>query len=71
MASAAAATTKDNTNGAATQPEPPSFYDDEENLKKLCNFLRSGEGPPCRQAILMDKRVLYLKGEDDTNNDYC
>ena len=52
----------DDTNGASTTP--PSFYDDEENLEKLCDFLRSGEGPPCRQAILMEKRVLYLKGED-------
>lgn len=59
---AAAAKAADDTNGASTTP--PSFYDDEENLKKLCDFLRSGEGPPCRQAILMEKRVLYLKGED-------
>lgn len=41
----------------------PSFYTEEENLQKLCNFLRSNEGPPVRNALLMDKRVLYLKGQ--------
>lgn len=39
-----------------------SFYEDEENLKKLCNFLRTREGPPVREALLNEKRVLYLKG---------
>jgi len=39
------------------------FYDDEENLKKLCDFLRGKEGPPVREAIEMDKRVYYLKGK--------
>lgn len=39
------------------------FYEDEENLKKLCNFLRSNEGVPVREAIEMDKRVYYLKGQ--------
>jgi hypothetical protein len=33
------------------------FYSDENNLKKLCNFLRSSEGPAVREAIEMDKRV--------------
>jgi hypothetical protein len=41
----------------------PSFYDEEENLQQLCNFLRTNEGPPIREALLMDKRVHYLKGE--------
>ena len=41
----------------------PSFYDDEDNRKKLCNFLRSREGPPVREALLMEKRVHYLKGK--------
>jgi hypothetical protein len=41
---------------------PTSFYDEEENLRKLCDFLRSSEGPPVREALLMDKRVHYLKG---------
>jgi hypothetical protein len=60
------------TNGGDTKPtvdamatngtEPIVFYEDEENLKKLCNFLRSNEGPPVREAIEMDKRVYYLKG---------
>ena len=41
----------------------PSFYTEEENVQKLCNFLRSNEGPPVRNALLLDKRVLYLKGQ--------
>jgi translocation protein SEC62 len=43
--------------------EVPSFYEEEENLKVLCNFLRSNDGPPVREAIEMEKRVQYLKGE--------
>jgi translocation protein SEC62 len=43
------------------------FYSDENNLKKLCNFLRSSEGPAVREAIEMDKRVYYLKGEKLVN----
>jgi len=39
-----------------------SFYEDEENLHKLCNFLRSQEGPKVRESLLMDKRVHFLKG---------
>ena len=37
-------------------------YEDEENLKKLCDFLRSSDGPAVREALLMEKRVYYLKG---------
>jgi hypothetical protein len=40
-----------------------SFYEDEKNLKLLCDFLRSSEGPAVREAIEMDKRVYYLKGK--------
>lgn len=40
-----------------------SFYESEENLMKLCDFLRSNEGPAVREAVEMDKRVTYLKGE--------
>ena len=40
-----------------------NFYENEENLKKLCDFLRSKEGPAVREAIEMDKRVYYLKGK--------
>ena len=36
--------------------------EDEKNLMKLCDFLRSSEGPPVREAIEMDKRVYYIKG---------
>ena len=39
-----------------------TFYDSVENLKKLCDFLRSPEGPAVREAVEMDKRVYYLKG---------
>ena len=46
------------------ETETPSFYEDEDNLRKLCDFLRSGEGPPVREALLMEKRVYYLKGKD-------
>jgi len=44
-----------------------SFYEDEKNLKLLCDFLRSSEGPAVREAIEMDKRVYYLKGEKLVN----
>eukprot|EP00529_Nitzschia_sp_RCC80_P029165 CAMPEP_0113496010 /NCGR_PEP_ID=MMETSP0014_2-20120614/29901_1 /TAXON_ID=2857 /ORGANISM="Nitzschia sp." /LENGTH=331 /DNA_ID=CAMNT_0000389919 /DNA_START=191 /DNA_END=1186 /DNA_ORIENTATION=- /assembly_acc=CAM_ASM_000159 len=43
------------------------FYEKEENLKLLCNFLRTGDGPPVREALLMEKRVYYLKGEKLVN----
>ena len=39
-----------------------AFYEDEKNLNKLCNFLRSSEGPAVREAVMMDKRVYYIKG---------
>ena len=29
---------------------------------KLCDFLRSSDGPAVREAIEMDKRVYYIKG---------
>lgn len=44
-----------------------AFYEDEANLKKLCNFLRSTDGPSVREAIEMDKRVYHLKGEKLVN----
>jgi len=58
------------TNGKAPvkeEEEELSFYEEEENLKQLCNFLRSDMGPPVREAIEMDKRVYYLKGEKLVN----
>ena len=39
-----------------------SFYAEDKNLIKLCDFLRSGDGPAVREAIEMDKRVYYIKG---------
>lgn len=47
--------------------EEANFYDSIENLKKLCDFLRSPEGPAVREAVEMDKRVYYLKGEKLVN----
>ena len=44
-----------------------TFYGDEKNLKALCDFLRSSDGPAVREAIEMDKRVYYLKGEKLVN----
>ena len=38
------------------------FYEDDKQLMKLCDFLRTSEGPPVREAIEMDKRVYYIKG---------
>lgn len=46
----------------STKADASTFYSDVENLKKLCNFLLTGEGPRVREALLMEKRVLYLKG---------
>jgi hypothetical protein len=53
----------DNGTAAKAEEKPKGFYDDVENLKKLCDFLRSGQGPPIREALLMEKRVHYLKGK--------
>jgi hypothetical protein len=39
-----------------------TFYENQDQLKKLCDFLRSQHGPPVREALLMEKRVHYLKG---------
>ena len=45
------------------EEEEQSFYEIEENLAKLCDFLRSSEGPSVREAMQMDKRVYYIKGK--------
>ena len=47
---------------ASKKTDSVSFYEKEENLKELCNFLRGNDGPAVREAIEMDKRVYYLKG---------
>uniref|UniRef100_A0A7S3L1N7 Translocation protein SEC62 n=1 Tax=Amphora coffeiformis TaxID=265554 RepID=A0A7S3L1N7_9STRA len=44
-----------------------AFYQEPGNLKKLCDFLRSRQGPALREAVLMDQRVYYLKGEKLVN----
>lgn len=46
----------------ADNTEGLSYYEDPDNLKKLCNFLRSKHGPAVREATLMEKRVYYIKG---------
>jgi hypothetical protein len=46
-----------------TNGDGGGYYDDVDHLKKLCDFLRSRQGPPIREALLMEKRVQYLKGE--------
>ena len=38
------------------------FYDNEKGLNALCAHLRGKDGPSVREAVLSDKRVLYLKG---------
>mmetsp|Transcript_18816 Transcript_18816/g.27911 ORF Transcript_18816/g.27911 Transcript_18816/m.27911 type:complete len:321 (-) Transcript_18816:50-1012(-) len=48
-------------------PAAKEFYEDQKNLNKLCNFLRSTDGPAVREAIMMDKRVYYIKGEKLVN----
>ena len=52
----------DATATANGEDKASSFYDDIENQKKLCDFLRSKQGPPVREALLMEKRVHYMKG---------
>jgi len=52
---------------APSETDVVAYYSEEENLKALCNFLRSAEGPAVREAIEMDKRVYYLKGEKLVN----
>ncbi len=49
---------------AAASGKAKEFYEDEKNLNKLCNFLRSTEGPAVREAVMMDKRVYYIKGKE-------
>lgn len=48
---------------ATMAPAAKEFYEDQKNLNKLCNFLRSADGPAVREAIMMDKRVYYIKGK--------
>jgi hypothetical protein len=59
---AAASTTAPATESNGKASSTPSFYEDAANLKKLCDFLRSRHGPPVREALLLEKRVHYLKG---------
>jgi hypothetical protein len=55
-----AAATATSSNGKSSSDI--EYYESHENLKKLCNFLRSRQGPPVREALLMDRRVHYIKG---------
>lgn len=66
-AATAVAENSSSTNQENTGASPASslsFYEDAENLKKLCDFLRGRHGLPVREALLMDKRVHYLKGKE-------
>ena len=56
-------TGSDKTKASSSMISPTVFYEkNPEQLKKLCDFLRSRNGPPVREALLMEKRVHYLKG---------
>ena len=46
-----------------TAEEVP-YWENEENLKKLCDFLRSQDGAAVREAVeeRIEKRVHYIKG---------
>lgn len=45
--------------------EEVAYWENEENLKKLCDFLRSQDGAAVREAVeeRIEKRVHYIKGE--------
>jgi hypothetical protein len=58
----AATTSNGKTNSTSTSSSDIAYYESHENLKKLCNFLRSRQGPAVREALLMDRRVHYIKG---------
>ena len=62
----------DNNNNTKDAPvvAVQAYYQDEENLKKLCNFLRTKHGPAIRESTLMEKRVYYLKGTFQRNS-FC
>jgi len=55
------------TSNGTSKAEEPGFYENEKNIDKLCDFLRSNDGPVVREAVEMDKRVYYLKGEKLVN----
>jgi len=52
----------DNNNNKDDDEGEVSFYEDENNLRKLCDFVRGKHGPPVREGTMMDKRVHYIKG---------
>jgi len=53
--------------GGGSGDDAKTFYESDESLIKLCDFLRGSEGPSLREAIEMDKRVYYIKGEKLVN----
>jgi hypothetical protein len=57
-----AATSNGKSSSTSTSSSDIAYYESNENLKKLCNFLRSRQGPAVREALLMDRRVHYIKG---------
>lgn len=56
-------TTQSKQTHASNMVDAKEYYEDQKHLMKLCDFLRSGDGPAVREAIEMDKRVYYIKGE--------
>lgn len=56
-------TTQTKQTHASNMVDAKEYYEDQKHLMKLCDFLRSGDGPAVREAIEMDKRVYYIKGE--------
>ncbi|KAL7562689.1 hypothetical protein ACA910_006376 [Epithemia clementina (nom. ined.)] len=68
-AAAARPTTGKPALGASTSSSGSSlsktveFYQELNNQKQLCNFLRSRQGPKLREAVCMGQRVYYIKGE--------
>ena len=52
----------DSSSSDAKVSKALAFYQEPGNLKKLCDFLRSRQGPALREAVLMDQRVYYIKG---------
>jgi hypothetical protein len=65
--SASKSTTHQKSSITMASDATPSFYEDIDNLKKLCDFLRGKHGPPVREALLIEKRVHYMKGEKLVN----
>mmetsp|Transcript_546 Transcript_546/g.728 ORF Transcript_546/g.728 Transcript_546/m.728 type:complete len:333 (+) Transcript_546:276-1274(+) len=47
----------------STETKPTEFYQDVQALRKLCDFLRSRQGPKTREGVCRGQRIHYIKGE--------